>query len=126
MKPIRCLQFALVFGTATSVMAANVPADYPSKPIRVIVGLAPGGATDIIARGLAQKLTEGLGQSVIVDNRAGAGGNIASALAAKSAPDGYTALIVSSTYSINPSLYRQLPFDPVKDLEPVTLIASGR
>ncbi len=99
--------------------------DYPNKPIRIIVGLAPGGATDIIARALAQKLTEGLGQSVIIDNRSGAGGNIGAALAAKSAPDGYTALIVSSTYSINPSLYRQLPFDPNRDLQAVTLIASS-
>jgi tripartite-type tricarboxylate transporter receptor subunit TctC len=98
---------------------------YPSKPIRVIIGQAPGGATDIVARALAQKLTDALGQTVIIDNRAGAAGSIASALAANAAPDGYTALIVSSTYTINPSLYKKLPFDPVKDLQPVTLIASS-
>jgi tripartite-type tricarboxylate transporter receptor subunit TctC len=123
MKHNRQAYLALAFACATSGVSAA--ADYPSKPIRVIVGLAPGGATDIIARGVAQKLTEALGQSVVIDNRAGAGGNIGAALAAKSPPDGYTALIVSSTYSINPSLYRQMPFDPVKDLQPVTLIASS-
>ena len=98
---------------------------YPSKPIRVIVGQAPGGATDIVSRALAQKLTEGLGQTVVIDNRSGAAGSIGSAIAASAPPDGYTALIVSSTYTINPSLYKKLPFDPVRDLQPVTLIASS-
>src|SRR5258706_11375589 len=97
----------------------------PVKPIRVIVGLAPGGATDIVARALAQKLPEGLGQTVVIDTRAGAAGSTGSALAAGAPPDGYTALIVSSTYTINPSLYKKLPFDPVRDLQPVTLIASS-
>lgn len=99
--------------------------DYPTKPVRVIVGQAPGGATDIVARSLAVKLGESFRQSVVIDNRAGAAGSIASAIVARSAPDGYTALIVSSTYTINPSLYKNLPFDPVKDLQPVTLIASS-
>jgi len=98
---------------------------YPSKPIRVIVGQAPGGATDIVSRALAQKLTDGLGQTVVIDNRSGAAGSIGSAIAASAPPDGYTALIVSSTYTINPSLYKKLPFDPVRDLQPVTLIASS-
>ena len=95
------------------------------RPIRLIVGQAPGGGLDIVARALAQKLTETLGQSVVVDNRPGAAGTLGSALAAKAMPDGYTALIVSVTYSINPSLYRNLPFDPVRDLQPVTLLASA-
>ena len=98
---------------------------YPSKPIRVIVGQAPGGATDIVSRALAQKLTDGLGQTVVIDNRSGAAGSIGSAIAASAPPDGYTALIISSTYTINPSLYKKLPFDPVRDLQPVTLIASS-
>jgi tripartite-type tricarboxylate transporter receptor subunit TctC len=98
---------------------------YPSKPIRVIVGQAPGGATDIVSRALAQKLTDGLGQTVVIDNRSGAAGSIGSAIAASAPPDGYTALIISSTYTINPSLYKKLPFDPVRDLHPVTLIASS-
>ena len=106
-----------------SLLAAE-RSDYPSRPIRLIVGQAPGGGLDIISRALAQKLTESLGQSVVVDNRAGAAGTLGSALAAKSAPDGYTALIVSVTYSINPSLYKNLPFDPVRDFQPVSLFAS--
>ena len=76
---------------------------YPSKPIRVIVGQAPGGATDIVSRALAQKLTDGLGQTVVIDNRSGAAGSIGSAIAASAPPDGYTALIVSSTYTISSS-----------------------
>ena len=124
------LQFAiaLLAALACNAMAATVKdgaQNYPAKPIRVIVGLAPGGATDIVARALAQKLTDGLGQTVVIDNRAGAAGSIGSALAANALPDGYTALIVSSTYTINPSLYKKLPFDPVRDLQPVALIASS-
>lgn len=98
---------------------------YPAKPIRVIVGQAPGGATDIVSRALAQKLTDQMGQSVVIDNRSGAAGSIGSAIAASANPDGYTALIISSTYTINPSLYQKLPFDPVRDLKPVTQIASS-
>ena len=98
---------------------------FPAKPVRIVIGLAPGGATDIVARALAQKLTENLGQPVIVDNRAGAAGSIAAALVAKSPADGYTLLIVSSSYAINPGLYNDLPFDPVRDLAPITLIAEA-
>jgi len=119
------LSAATIAGAATAAIAQYDARTYPVKPIRVIVGLAPGGATDIVARALAQKLTDGLGQTVVIDNRAGAAGSIGSALAAGAPPDGYTALIVSSTYTINPSLYKKLPFDPVRDLQPVTLIASS-
>ena len=115
----------LIICNATAALSQDGARSYPNKPIRVIIGQAPGGATDIVARALAQKLTDALGQTVVIDNRAGAAGSIASALAANAAPDGYTALIVSSTYTINPSLYKKLPFDPVKDLQPVTLIASS-
>ena len=115
----------LIICNATVALSQDGARSYPNKPIRVIIGQAPGGATDIVARALAQKLTDALGQTVVIDNRAGAAGSIASALAANAAPDGYTALIVSSTYTINPSLYKKLPFDPVKDLQPVTLIASS-
>ena len=110
---------------AATFAGAAAAQRYPSKPIRVIVGQAPGGATDIVSRALAQKLTDGLGQTVVIDNRSGAAGSIGSAIAASSPPDGYTALIISSTYTINPSLYKKLPFDPVRDLQPVTLIASS-
>src|SRR3954464_15308899 len=111
--------------SATGAVVAAPAQEYPTKPIRVIVGQAPGGAVDIISRALAQKLTDQLGQTVLIDNRSGAAGSIGSAIAASSMPDGYTALIISSTYTINPSLYQKLPFDPVRDLKPVTLIASS-
>jgi tripartite-type tricarboxylate transporter receptor subunit TctC len=119
------LLVATIAGDASAAMAQNGAQHYPTKPVRVIVGQAPGGATDIVSRALAQKLTDGLGQTVVIDNRSGAAGSIGSALAASAPPDGYTALIISSTYTINPSLYKNLPFDPVRDLHPVTLIASS-
>ncbi len=94
--------------------------EYPTKPIRMIVGFAPGGGTDTTARPLAQKLGELLGQQVIVDNRPGAGGNIATEIVAKANPDGYTILMGTiAALSINPGLYATLPFDPEKDLLPV-------
>jgi tripartite-type tricarboxylate transporter receptor subunit TctC len=115
-----------VAACCTLIAHAALAADsYPAKPIRVIVGQAPGGAVDIISRGLAQKLTEGMGYPVIVDNRSGAAGSIAAALVAGAAPDGYTVLFVSSTFSIIPALYDKLQYDPAKDLQPVTLIASS-
>lgn len=98
---------------------------FPARPVRLIVGQSPGGATDIVARLVAQKLTENLRQSVIVENRTGAAGSIGANFVVKSAPDGYTLLVVSSSYAINPSLYTDLPFDPVKDLAPVSLIAEA-
>jgi len=98
---------------------------YPAKPVRLIVGQAPGGATDVVARAIAQKLSESMGQTFVVDNRTGAAGSIAAALVAKAAGDGYTGLVISSSYSINPSLYEHLPFDPLKDFAPVALIAEA-
>src|SRR5262245_5796019 len=94
--------------------AAQAPA-YPTKPIRIVVPFPPGGATDILARDVAQKLTEAWGQQVIVDNRPGAGGNIGSELVAKSAPDGYTLEMGTvGTHAINASLYAKMPYDHVK------------
>lgn len=98
---------------------------YPVKPIRFVVGQAPGGATDIIARLVAAKMNDALGQNVLVENRTGAAGSIGAASVARSAPDGYTVLVVSSSYAINPSLYTTLPFDPQKDLLPVSLLAEA-
>ncbi len=107
---------------ALAAVCGSVQADdYPSKPVRMIVGFAPGGGTDTTARPIAQKLGELLGQQVIVDNRPGAGGNIATDIVAKSNPDGYTILMGTiAALSINPGLYSKLPFDPEKDLSPVT------
>ena len=105
----------------TSSASAATPADYPIKPIRMIVGFAPGGGTDTTARAISAKLGELLGQQVIVDNRAGAAGNIATELVAKAVPDGYTLLLGTiAALAINPSLYRtKLPFDSVKDFAPI-------
>ncbi len=98
---------------------------YPSKPIRLIVGFAPGGGTDILARALGQPLGELLGQQVIVDNRAGAGGIVATELGAKAPPDGYTLLVGSSAaFAINPNLMAKLPYDPVRDFAPVGMFAT--
>ncbi|MCC6535300.1 MAG: tripartite tricarboxylate transporter substrate binding protein [Burkholderiales bacterium] len=109
---------------ALLVVASQAGAQpYPNRPIRLIVPFAPGGGTDILARLIGQKLTESMGQQVVVDNRPGAGGNIGVELAAKAAGDGYTALMVSASYAVNAATYK-LNFDPVKDLAPVTQIAS--
>ncbi len=99
---------------------------YPSKPVTVIVPQAPGGANDAIARIVAQKLTEALGQQFIVDNKAGAGGNIGTAAAAKARNDGYTLMLtVNSAHVINPSLYKSTGFDPIKDFEPISPVATA-
>jgi tripartite-type tricarboxylate transporter receptor subunit TctC len=100
-------------------------APYPTKPIRIVVPFPAGGATDILARAAAQRLTEAWGQSVVVDNRPGAGGNIGAELVAKSAPDGYTLLMGTvGTHAINASLYAKMPYDHVKDFAPVILVAG--
>jgi len=99
---------------------------YPAKPVRIIVPFSPGGATDIVTRLLAQKLTEAWGQQILVDNRAGAGGNIGGELAAKAPPDGYTLFMTSgSIVTANQHMYRKLAWNPEKDLAPITNVASG-
>jgi tripartite-type tricarboxylate transporter receptor subunit TctC len=105
--------------------AQSAAAAYPSKPIRLIVPLAAGGPSDTMARTLAQKLSEVVKQNVIVDNRPGASGIIGTELVAKSPPDGYTLLLVSTAVSINPSLYKKLPYDTLKDLTGVSLLAAA-
>ena len=97
---------------------------YPTKPVRIIAPFAPGGGTDFIARLIAQKLTERLGQQVIVENKPGAGGNLGAEFAVKSAPDGYTLLLVAGSYTVNPSLYK-LSFDPVNDITPIVQLSQG-
>ena len=112
----------IFFALVTALAHAQT---YPTKPIRLVVPFPPGGATDILARDVAQKLTEAWGQSVIVDNRPGAGGNIGSELVAKSAPDGYTLEMGTvGTHAINASLYAKMPYDHVKDFTPVILVAG--
>ena len=98
---------------------------YPSKPVTIVVPFAAGGTTDILARIVGQALTAELGQSVIVDNRAGAGGNIGGAMAAKAPADGYTLFMGTvGTHAINAALYKKMPFDPVKDFAPLTRVAN--
>jgi tripartite-type tricarboxylate transporter receptor subunit TctC len=109
--------------TLPSVLAQG--ADYPVRPITMIVPFTPGGGTDIMARLVADKLGRGLGQPVVVENKAGAGGTIGTELAARSEPNGYTLMMGSvSTISINPSLYKKLNINPIKDLAPIGLFAS--
>ena len=116
---------ALIAVTAHAQTTAPGPA-YPAKPVRIIVPFAPGGATDIVTRLLAQKLTEAWGQQVVADNRAGAGGNIGGELAAKAPPDGYTLFMTSgSIVTANPYMYRKLAWNPEKDLVAITNVASG-
>ncbi|PJI97793.1 tripartite-type tricarboxylate transporter receptor subunit TctC [Acidovorax sp. 69] len=120
---------AALLGLASAALpigAALAQAAYPHKPIRLIVPFPPGGGTDMIARTVAQKLTDQHKWSVIVDNRPGAGGNLGVDAAAKSAPDGYTLVMgQTSNLAINPSLYAKLPYDPIKDLVPVALVSSS-
>ena len=114
-----------VFLAAVACAAAQAQA-YPAKPIRLIVPFAAGGSTDVLARVVGQKLTEKLGQPVIIDNRAGAGGTIGTEIAARAAADGYTLVMgTTSTLAINESLYRKLGYDISRDFVPITLLAKG-
>jgi tripartite-type tricarboxylate transporter receptor subunit TctC len=115
------LVLALAAGAGATVAVAQ---DYPAKPVRFIVPFPPGGATDAFARILGQKMNESWGQQVVIDNRPGAGGNIAAELVAKSPPDGYTIIIVGMSHAVNVSLYRRIGYDPVRDFAPVTQVAS--
>ena len=105
-----------------SALAQTV--QYPSKPIRMILGFAPGGGTDLLARILAVKMMEALGQPVIVDNRPGAGGTIAAEMVARATPDGYTLNAMTNSYAVNASFYK-LPYDPIADITPITLIGRS-
>jgi len=117
----RLVTFAALLLAATAALAQP----YPSRPIRLIVGFAPGGGVDINARMLAPRLTEHLGQQVVVENVPGAGTNIANERVAKSAPDGHTLLINTAAVAINMSLYRNLPFDTLRDFAPVSVFSES-
>jgi tripartite-type tricarboxylate transporter receptor subunit TctC len=124
---IQALRISAVFMAAAGMLAAPAAiaqSDYPNRPIKLLIGFAPGGSTDIVGRVVAQKLGERLGQPVVVENRAGAGGTIAADTTAKAAPDGYTLTIgTTSTHAIAAGAYSKLPYDPVKDFQPVSLVA---
>ncbi len=115
----RLLVSLLFFAAATSFAQT-----YPSKPVKLMVAFPPGGPVDIIARLIGPKLSEAFGQPVVVENKVGASGNIASTEVARSTPDGYTLLTHSSAYAVNPSLYANAGYDPIKDLVPVAIVAS--
>jgi len=120
------LVFPFVLLEAGPLSAQDRAQDYPRKPVRLIVPFAPGGGNDVVARAIAQNLGASLGQPVIVDNRAGAGGVVGAELAAKSSPDGYTLFLGGvGSHAVNPSLHAKLPYDPVRDFAPITLIASA-
>ena len=123
-----------IFHTVAAVLALSaiiaVPMtaaaqQYPSRPLRIIVPFAPGGGSDVVARMLAARLTESFGQTVVVDNRPGAGANIGIGLAARAPSDGYTLLVASSAFTVNPTLYAKTPYDPFRDFQPVTCVGSS-
>lgn len=126
LRRMLCLTFAVLVEilVVPTAGAAGTTETYPSKHVRVVVPTAPGGGLDMLARMLAQRLSATLGQQFLIDNRPGAGATIGTGLVARSAPDGYTLLIVPSSFTITSSLYKRLPYDPVKDLAPVMLVAS--
>jgi tripartite-type tricarboxylate transporter receptor subunit TctC len=107
-----------------AVSVAHAQESYPSKPVRFILPFPPGGPTDILGRLIAERLGAQLGQPVVTENRGGAGGNVGAEAAAKSAPDGYTIVLVAPSLAISPTLYTKLNYDPVKDLAPITLVAT--
>ena len=113
----------VALGCLLSVGSAFAQDKYPSKPIRLIVSFAVGGPTDIVARVVGAKISDLLGQQVVVENRPGAGGNLGADVVAKAPPDGYTLLMATvSTHAINPGLYKKMPYDPVKDFEPIAQV----
>jgi tripartite-type tricarboxylate transporter receptor subunit TctC len=123
MHPLRIAMLVLAMCVVPGFAGAQA---YPAKPVKIVVPFVAGGATDVVARLLAQKLTDAWGQSVVVENRSGAGGNIGADVVAKSAPDGYTLLMTSgSIVTANPYIYKSMPFDPAKDLVAITNVASG-
>jgi tripartite-type tricarboxylate transporter receptor subunit TctC len=115
-RSLACRAFALALAFAASPLFAQ---DYPNKAVRVIIPFAAGGSSDTVGRLIAQKLTASMGQTFVIENRPGAGGNLGADLVAKSRPDGYTLLFPSGSFTVNVSLYEKLPYDPLKDFEPI-------
>ena len=115
------ISLVLIGMSAQCALAQN----YPARTIRLVVPSSPGGSSDILARILAQKLGDALGQQVVVDNRAGASGVIGVDLVAKAAPDGYTLVLTQTSIAINPSMFKKLPYDAMRDLAPISRIVEG-
>ncbi len=126
MKTKLCVLWSSFLTIALAFLGCNIQAQtYPAKPIRLIIPFATGGPSDILARLVQPKLTEALGQSIIIDNRAGAAGIIGTSMAANAIPDGYTLVQVPSSHAINATLYEKLPFDSIRSFEPVVLLSSA-
>lgn len=121
----RFISAIVIFGCFTAASAATSNSEYPAKPVRFIIGFSPGGVNDIVSRLLAHDLTKSLGQQVIVDNRAGASGTIANAIAASATPDGHTILLVPTSFAIDTARGAKLPYRPMRDFDPVTLVGSS-
>ena len=129
--PAHLRRYMLMAGLAVASLAGLAPglamaqSDYPTRPVTLVVPFPAGGSTDLVARVIAQKMTDGLGQQVLVENRGGAGGNLGSATVAKSDPDGYTILMGTvATHALNPAIYKKMPFDPVADFAPISLLVT--
>lgn len=120
------LMLLLAAGTSAGLLSSTAALGqaYPAKPIRFVVGFTPGGTTDILARELGARIQESWGRSVVVDNRPGAGGNISAEVVAKSPPDGYTVLVATNSFAINPALYSNLSFNPINNFAPITFVGS--
>jgi tripartite-type tricarboxylate transporter receptor subunit TctC len=118
----RAIAAAALLALGGSALAQDA---WPNKPVRMIVPFAPGGSTDVVARMVGQRLSTLWGQTVVIENRAGAGGNVGADVVAKSPGDGYTLLLASGSVTINPALYKKMPFDTKKDLLPITIVAQG-
>jgi len=125
MKSTINVVIAVVLSMFALFAARAAEPQYPARPVRVVVPFAPAGPTDFVARILAQKMSEAWGQQFIVDNRAGAGGNIGMGIVANSAPDGYTIIFVSSSLVANPGLYKKIPYDPNRSFAPVTKVVAS-
>jgi len=123
--PARAAAGALLVAAAVASALPSFAQGYPTRPIRLIVAYPPGGTSDVVARPVAQRLGELLGQSVVVDNRGGASGNIGTELAARAAPDGYVLSLAAGAVTIAPSIYPNLPYDIVRDFAPISLVARG-
>lgn len=124
MNPLRLVAALLL--SSLFVFASNAFAEWPDKPLKIIVPFAPGGQPDVVARAIAEPLSKALAQPIIIENKPGAGGNIAADFVAKAAPDGYTLLIgTNGPLAVSPALSRNLPYDPAKDLAPVTLVGTS-
>jgi tripartite-type tricarboxylate transporter receptor subunit TctC len=121
----RTVRISTVISLALAApLAALADGAYPDKPIKFVVPYPPGGGTDVVARIVQQRLQAALGQPIVIDNKGGAGGSLGTDLVAKAAPDGYTVLFTLSSHTINPAIFPKLPFDTIKDFEPVGLVAS--